>query len=243
MTSETEIIVHDSPPEVPDSPKTEVEIMERIDYLVDRIHKCEQEKLIYLLEIYQNRYWSQDFSSFEQFCKERLGYSKQYVYRCINAAKMIEAGVPVENPNQSLALEGLDVDQAKEIWDKAQEHAEESGKKVSGGMLKKARKEKGVMDRAIYGESGSLDISGLQEPFKEIVATLRTAKDLLQGLCESPEAAWLSYQPLALQLRDVAETIKFSMPNSICTECGGPGCDHCKNLGWIPKARVEVTKA
>ena len=150
--------------------------------------------------------------------------------------------MPVENPNQSLALEGLDVEQAKEVWDKAQEAAEESGKKVSGGMLKQARKEKDVYDRAVYGENGSLDISGLQEPFKEIVATLRTAKDLLQGLCQSPEAAWVSYQPLAIKLRDVAETVKFAMPHSVCTGCGGPGCEHCKTLGWIPKARTEVSE-
>tara|TARA_R110000824_G_scaffold96892_8_gene231701 strand:+ start:5682 stop:6413 length:732 start_codon:yes stop_codon:yes gene_type:complete len=242
LTSETELVVHESPPEIPESPTSEIQIIERIDYLVDRIHKCEQEKLIYLLEIHQNKYWTQDFGSFEQFCKERLGYSKQYVYRCITAAKMIEAGVPVENPNQSLALEGLDVEQAKEVWDKAQEAAEESGKKVSGGMLKQARKEKDVYDRAVYGENGSLDISGLQEPFKEIVATLRTAKDLLQGLCQSPEAAWVSYQPLAIKLRDVAETVKFAMPHSVCTGCGGPGCEHCKTLGWIPKARTEVSE-
>lgn len=242
LTSETEIVVHDDTPEIPDTPTTDIQIIDRVDYLVDRIHKCEQEKLIYLLEIYQNQYWKLDFGSFEQFCKERLGYSKQYVYRCINAAKMIEAGVPVENPNQSLALEGLDVAQAKEVWDKAEEAAAESGKKVSGGMLKQARKETDVYDRAIYGEDGSLDVSALQEPFKEVIATLRTAKELLQGLCQSPEATWISYQPLAIKLRDVAETLKFAMPNSICTDCGGPGCEHCKKLGWIPKARTEVTE-
>jgi len=244
LTSESNLaVMNNNIPEIPNSPENQNEIMERVDYLIDRIHKCEQEKLIYICEIYQNEYWKLDFNSFEQFCKERLGYSKQYAYRCIAAGKMIEAGVPVENPNQSLALEGLDVEKAKEVWDAAEEAAVESGKKVTGGLLKQARQEKEIMERAIMGEDGSLNIGPLQEPFKEIVSTLRAAKELLHGLCQSPESAWIQYQPLALKIRDVAETIKFSMPNSVCTDCGGDGCDKCKQLGWIPKARTEVSES
>ena len=101
MTSEnTEIVTRSqmirppSVPYIPDAPSTEIEILDRVEYLVDRIHKCEYDKLVYLLEIYQNAYWKMEFGSFEQFCKERLGYSKQYVYRCINAAKMSKPESP-----------------------------------------------------------------------------------------------------------------------------------------------------
>lgn len=222
------------PPEVPMAPATEGEILERVEYLVDRIHKCEQEKLIYLLEIYQNQYWKMDFGSFEQFCKERLGYSKQYVYRCINAAKMVEAGVPVENPNQSLALEGLDVAEAKEVWDRAEEAAEESGKKVTGGLLKKARQEKEVVDREV---NDAINVDMLSEPFNEVVSLLRQAKELLQTLSNTPDGRWIGYQPLAIKIRDVAESIKFAKPHAVCPHCNGKGCDHCHGLGWIPKAR------
>ena len=223
-----------NPPEVPNAPTTEGEILERVEYLVDLIHKCEQEKLIYLLEIYQNQYWKMDFGSFEQFCKERLGYSKQYVYRCINAAKMVEAGVPVENPNQSLALEGLDVSEAKEVWDRAEEAAEESGKKVTGGLLKKARQEKEVVDRAV---GGAINVDMLSEPFNEVVSLLRQGKELLQTLSNTPDGKWIQYQPLAIKIRDVAEAIKFAMPHAVCPHCNGNGCSHCHGLGWIPKAR------
>jgi hypothetical protein len=219
-----------NPPAIPMAPATEAEVLERVEYLVDRIHKCEYDKLIYLLEIHQNNYWKMEFSSFEVFCKERLGYSKQYVYRCINAAKMVEAGVPVENPNQSLALEGLNVEEAKAIWDKA----EESGKKITGGLLKKAREEQNVLDRAI---SGGINIDHLCEPFKELVGMLRSAKDLLHILSQTPDGTWLAYQSLAIKIRDVAEAVKFAMPNSVCPKCMSAGCSHCKELGWIPKAR------
>jgi hypothetical protein len=168
-------------PNIPMAPATEGEVLTRVEYLIDRIHKCEYDKLVYLLEIHQNEYWKMEFSSFEVFCKERLGYSKQYVYRCINAAKMVEAGVPVENPNQSLALEGLDVEEAKAIWEKA----EESGKKITGGLLKKAREEQEVLDRAV---SGGVNLEHLSEPFKELVGILRSAKDLLQILSQTPES-------------------------------------------------------
>ena len=223
-------------PEVPNAPATQGEVLDRVEYLVDRIHKCEQEKLIYLLEIYQNQYWKNDFSSFEQFCKERLGYSKQYVYRCINAAKMVEAGVPVENPNQSLALEGLDVEEAKEVWDRAEEAANESGKKVTASTLKKARHEKEVVDRAT-SEPGSMNVDELAEPFNEVVSMLRQAKDLLHSINNTPDGVWMNYQPLAIKIRDVAEGIKFAMPHAICPKCNGRGCASCKDLGWIPKAR------
>ncbi len=225
-------------PYIPDAPSTEVEILDRVEYLVDRIHKCEYDKLVYLLEIYQNAYWKMEFGSFEQFCKERLGYSKQYIYRCINAAKMVEAGVPVENPNQSLALEGLDVEKAKEVWDRAEERAAESGKKVTGGLLKKARAEQEVLDRAVSGEEGSfLDIDDLAEPFNEVISMLRQAKSLLQTISNTPDGAWLQFQPIAIKIRDAAESIKFAMPNSVCEKCNGNGCGYCKDLGWVPKAR------
>ena len=58
-----------NPPEIPAPPTTEGEVMTRIEYLVDRIHKCEQDKLMYLLEIYQNEYWKMESKTFEQFCK------------------------------------------------------------------------------------------------------------------------------------------------------------------------------
>jgi|TARA_R110000803_G_scaffold119671_2_gene187941 hypothetical protein len=216
------------------APATEGEVLTRVEYLVDRIHKCEYDKLVYLLEIHQNEYWKMEFSSFENFCKERLGYSKQYVYRCINAAKMVEAGVPVENPNQSLALEGLDVEEAKEVWDKAEEAAAESGKKVSGGLLKKARQEKEMFERAV---DGGMNIEHLSEPFKELVGILRSAKDLLHILSSTPDGQWLNYQPMAIKIRDVAESVKFAMPHSACPKCNAAGCGSCKDLGWIPKAR------
>jgi len=226
-----------NPPEIPDPPATEGEVLTRVEYLVDRIHKCEYDKLVYLLEIYQDAYWKMEFGSFEQFCKERLGYSKQYVYRCINAARMVEAGVPVENPNQSLALEGLDVEKAKEVWDRAEEHAGETGKKVTGGLLKKAREEQEVLDRATGDDAAMINVKQLGEPFDEVVSMLRQAKSLLQTLSNTPDGAWLQYQPMAIKIRDVAESIKFAMPYEICPKCSGKGCASCKNLGWIPKAR------
>lgn len=219
---------------IPDSPGSDHEIINRVDWLIDKIHKCEQAKLACMLEIYQNQYWKLDFSSFELFCKERLGFSKQYVYRCINAAKMLEAGVPVANPNQSLALEGLDIEQAKEVWDRAAEVAEESGKKVTAGMLKRARNNKELVDRAA---SGTIDITLLSEPFMEIVASLRECKELLQLICNSQDGVWMSYQPMAVKLRDIAETVKFATPHTQCPQCSGSGCASCRDLGWIPKAR------
>ena len=241
MTSEpnenaTEIVLANAP-EIPPAPPTEIEILDRVEYLVDRIHKCEYDKLVYLLEIYQNAYWKMEFSSFEQFCKERLGYSKQYVYRCINAAKMVEAGVPVENPNQSLALEGLDVEKAKEVWDRAEEVAGETGKKVTGGLLKKARAEQEVLDRAVSEEPGYLNIDQLAEPFNEVISMLRQSKSLLQTLSSTPDGVWIQFQPIAIKMRDIAESIKFSMPSAVCPQCNGSGCNSCKDLGWIPKAR------
>lgn len=235
MTSE---IVPVDTVEIPEAPATEGEIIQRVDYLVDRIHKCEYDKLVYLLEIYQNQYWKMEFGSFEQFCKERLGYSKQYVYRCINAAKMVEAGVPVENPNQSLALEGLDVEKAKEVWERAEEKAAETGKSVTGGLLKKARAEQEVLDRAVSNQEGTfVDIDSLAEPFNEVISMLRQAKSLLQTISNTPDGAWLQFQPIAIKIRDAAESIKFAMPNSVCEKCNGNACGHCKDLGWIPKAR------
>jgi hypothetical protein len=247
LTSETttnEIVVANSNiPQIPDTPESQNQIIERVDYLIDRIHKCEQDKLIYLLEIHQNQYWKMESPSFEHFCKQRLGYSKQYVYRCINAAKMLEAGIPVENPNQSLALEGLDIEEAKVVWDRAKEKADENGGDINAAVLKAARREQGIIDRAEQAkEDGDMDIRELQQPFNEAISMLRSAKDLIHAIAHGPEGTWINYQPLAIRLRDVAEEIKYGMPHTMCVDCVGGGCGVCKHLGWIPKARLEADK-
>ena len=213
------------------------EIVDRVEYLVDRIRKCEQDKLMFLLEIYKDQLWRANYRSFEEFCRQRLGYSKQYVYRCVNAGKMLEAGIPVENPNQSLALEGLDIEKAKEVWDRAEESAAEKGGKISGGLLKKARKETELIDRA---QSDEIDIKSLQAPFVEIISTLRQAKDLLHDLCQQNDAAWISYQSIGVHLREAAGELKIGMPDSVCGSCGGKGCETCLELGWLPKAKVSA---
>jgi len=149
----------------------------------------------------------------------------------------VEAGVPVENPNQSLALEGLDVEEAKEVWDRAEEAAEETGKKVTAGVLKKARAEKELVDRAVGEEGEVMNIKELGEPFQDVISMLRQAKEMLRAISETPDGCWLTYQPMAIKIRDVAESIKFGMPHSICNSCNGKGCTICKDLGWTPKAR------
>ena len=158
---------------------------------------------------------------------------------------MLEAGIPVENPNQSLALEGLDINEAKEVWERAEEKAKSEGKDVNASTLKTARREKAIIDRADQSRGGDSEIEiikSLQEPFTEAISMLRTAKELIHAVANGPEGTWINYQPLAIRLRDVAEELKYAMPHSTCVDCVGGGCALCKHLGWIPRARVEASK-
>ena len=82
-----------------------------------------------------------------------------------------------------------------------------------------------------------MNVRELGEPFQDVISMLRQAKEMLRAISETPDGCWLTYQPMAIKIRDVAESIKFGMPHAICNTCTGQGCTVCKDLGWIPKAR------
>ena len=46
MTLTSDLALTNNPPEIPAAPATEGEVLTRIEYLVDRIHKCEYDKLV-----------------------------------------------------------------------------------------------------------------------------------------------------------------------------------------------------
>lgn len=87
-----------------------------------------------LLEIRDSRLYRADYSTFEDYCRERWGFNRTYAFYMIESAKVItnlnvhncEQVLPV-NESQARPLVSLEPDLQIEAWQRAVETAPESG--------------------------------------------------------------------------------------------------------------------
>jgi N6-adenosine-specific RNA methylase IME4 len=97
-----------------------------------------------LLEIRDSKLYRQDFTTFEDYCKERWGIERRRAYQLMDAAKAVEnvylstQTVPV-NELQARPLTALDPQEQIEAWKRVIENTPEG--KITAAVVLKAAKE------------------------------------------------------------------------------------------------------
>jgi hypothetical protein len=93
-----------------------------------------------LLTIRDERLYREKFSTFDEYCRERWGYSKTHANRMIGAAGVANVltpiGVTVENESQVRALTGLKPAKVTKIWGKAAKMAD--GGRITANIVRRA---------------------------------------------------------------------------------------------------------
>lgn len=100
-----------------------------------------------LREIRDGKLYKEHYSTFEDYCQDRWGWTRQRAFQQIQAVHTIEAlttrvNIPPNNERQARVLNTLankDPDAAAEVWQQA---VEEHGVDVTAGQLRKIVKEK-----------------------------------------------------------------------------------------------------
>lgn len=96
-----------------------------------------------LAEIRDSRIYRSSHATFEDYCRERWGWSRFYSHRLIESAQVVDV-LPMGNKptseRQARPLAKLPPEKQPEAWEKAQEVAKEEGKPVTARHVEEAVK-------------------------------------------------------------------------------------------------------
>lgn len=89
-----------------------------------------------LLEIRDNRLYKDLYSTFEDYCRERWGFSRVHAHRYIEAAEVARNLLPIGNilpatESQARPLTGLEPEEQREVW----QRVIESGDKITASRV------------------------------------------------------------------------------------------------------------
>lgn len=93
-----------------------------------------------LMTIREEELYKDKYRTFDDYCRERWGYSKSHANRLIGAAGVVDVltpiGAKVENESQVRALTGLKPAKVEKAWEKATKLA--AGGKVTANLVRRA---------------------------------------------------------------------------------------------------------
>lgn len=232
---------------------------------LDAAHFAELEKVIEtgkttfvsvglaLTEIREDRLYRNNYSSFEEYCQKRWGWSRQRASQLEKSAAVVQALPPkvstkVDSPNISVPNEKVARELAKVPPEKRAEvvtKATESGQPVTAKSVKEAavsvlpketRKDSigrtipaGILDDWERAEKVAAKLRGCASEIKLTVERGLADRDIIFAEILNPtiaEASGLFY------------TLSQLIPYSVCTDCQGrtrQNCQLCRKRGWISK--------
>jgi len=113
--------------------------LKQLEEIIERGKKTFVEVGLALLEIRDKRLYKESHSSFDSYCRERWGYSRQYGHQLMAAAE-VSSMLDISNPRQAYELAPLvkaDEQEAVKIW---RDLKEEYGDKVTAGLIRRTVK-------------------------------------------------------------------------------------------------------
>ncbi len=78
------------------------------------------------------------------------------------------------------------------------------------------------------------------DAFDSIVSELNRAKRAVTALCGTPLGKHLHHQGVTSDIDNAIRAVKFAAPYAPCPQCRADGCELCKKLGWVGKARFTA---
>jgi hypothetical protein len=145
-----------------------------------------------LREINHRRLYRLDYGTFEAYCQERWGFSRQYAYNLISASELSTSGLQISNERAGRVLKGADdpklimqvataTSQTAEptsIWLKATRNVMESAK-ATGGYVDTGDGEMTALEAAITQEAYEIhqrQIQHMRDRQSEALLSILTSK-------------------------------------------------------------------
>lgn len=206
-----------------------------------------------LSEIRDNKLYRSTHMTFDQYLRDRWGFSRGYGYYLIQAAEVSENVFggerhnlteqatdlpPIPTERHARALAKAPPNKQKEAWAKATANAAKSKPTVreTGQAVAEVIEAQHVRN-VDPAEQLANNIKTASQSGRELIRHMNDAMSLLESLRPTPgfELLVSKNQQIKSFMQSAKNCISASLPAAICPKCKGKpnGCPTCGNLGWI----------
>ncbi len=227
---------------------TEVHRLESLERVIDKGMRSFLDVGSALAEIRNDRLYRAQHDSFEDYCKERWGFTGSRGRQLIGAFEGI-AGLPEDLPKpvnsaQAAALASVDEESRGEVWADALEDAEERGAEQPTAQEIREAAARRAHDNWATESAGDANIAEVKPMMQQLLKTLSEAADQAERLAKTSAGAWLltSGSALLKHIRDARDHVSSAKPAGACPICNGDGCARCFETGWVNSTRLRMLK-
>jgi hypothetical protein len=203
-----------------------------------------------LSEIRDGKLYRAEFSTFEEYCKVKWGFSKRRAYQLLEGAETVkslpEKSEPlVHSERQARALALVPPEKRVEVLEEASKDGPVTAKKITEAAQKvEPEKPTQQLDKTGYPIPESI-LADWQhaESYSSLLREVSNIKKVVSDALEGSDIAFreISNTTVAL-IQNVYGQLKCIIPYAVCTSCQGHNrakCTLCKRRGFISKFAWE----
>ncbi|MDD2707540.1 MAG: hypothetical protein PHV34_05975 [Verrucomicrobiae bacterium] len=201
-----------------------------------------------LSKIRDRKLYRRDFDTFEEYCREKWGWGRQYAYQLIECAevKMSPIGDKIGNQGQAKAIAAVPPERRKEVMEKASASGAVTAKKIT-----EAAKDAKASAKAESKPVIELDQTGWPIPVEvlpdwrraeqvsSLIAEVKRVKLAVKAALESQDCVWCEVNNLTLsKIQNIQTSLSCVIPYAVCPTCNGnhrEKCALCRRRGFLSK--------
>jgi len=214
-----------------------------------------------LLEINEKQLFKLTHETFNKYCQDRWGFRKSRAYQLIEAEKTkvrlstIVEKVPAKESHLREIAKAPETEQA-EIVAEVQEQCQAENREPTAKDYKQAVEQVTAVDDGANWLDEPVekyeDVEPDDEPLAEIPAKLKPAYDLrlawestikdirkvktaVSRFAKQRGGEWINESQTNVEFQNLINLLAGGMFGSVCRQCSGEGCDHCKATGYQPE--------
>jgi hypothetical protein len=204
-----------------------------------------------LSEIRDNKLYRSTHMTFDQYLRDRWGFSRGYGYYLIQATEVQEnifGGEkhnlgeqapdlpPIPTERHARALAKAPPNKQKEAWAKANATSEKPSVRETNRAVAQVVEAQNVRN-VDPGEQFANTLRAAHGEGRALIKSINEAMSHLESLQSTPglEVLVNKNQQIRSFLQSAKNCISSSLPAGVCPKCKGnpKGCPTCGNLGWI----------
>lgn len=196
--------------------------------------------------IQDKKLYRAEFDTFEEYCKEKWGWHRSYVYRLIESAeiKMSPIGDKIENESQARAIAAVPKKDRKKVLKEAAKDGDLTAAKITEAAETFETPKEKVVIRDKNGKQIPEDLIPLWNRGQEVQDMLLTLAKMRTHLLKAQEEDDLLYRAInysatITHIENSRIALKLARPHAVCWTCQGRNCKKCagvcKGTGLVSK--------
>lgn len=197
--------------------------------------------------IQEKKLYRAEFETFEEYCKEKWGWHRAYVYRLIEAAeiKMSPIGDKIENEAQARAIAAVPKKERKAVLKKAEAHGKLTAASIAEAANEEPKKKEITLDKTGFVIPEDLVLLWTRgQEVQAMVTAIGRIKGMVKTAQEDDDLLYraLNFSSTLTHLENSQRSLKSALPYAVCWVCSGRNhkkCTMCKGTGLVSEFSWE----